>query len=160
MPPKPVLLALSCVVFALLLGRCQIDAQTMAPFPAGDMPTIDQLPTCLPAAPAGYVHDKCLLKINRQSPISPPPLLVPPNTTVVVEVFNTRGNENVLFNLSTTHTTPPDVLAAALKGAVTPLQSLVFTQKVAIFALDGGVDPLDAEETRISNRLKEVQPEI
>jgi hypothetical protein len=146
-------------VFLLLLAPLCL-AQSGRPVPNGDLATVEKLPLCVSAAPSGYDHHRCLIKINREAPISPPPFLVPKGTTVYVEVVNTRPNEAVLFVPATTHTTPPDLLAAALKGAISPLQSLVFTQNVKFLAVDGGADPLDEKEKEMSRRLEKVQTDV
>jgi hypothetical protein len=89
------------------------------------------LPLCVPFAQSGYPDKKCLVRINRQGAVSPPPLLVPGGTEVFIQIENTRWNESAVFTLATTQTTAPDVLAAALKNAVPGLQTLVISQNVS-----------------------------
>jgi hypothetical protein len=135
-------------------------AQTMKA--VADLEILDNVPDCVPSAPSGYADHKCLITIDRQSPVSPPPVLVPPNTDVFVKVINTRWNEVVLFALATTHTTPPDVAGAAVKNLISPLQSLVFSQTVHLL-YEGGEQPQDAvdrEQETVKDTLVSLQKEI
>jgi RNA 3'-terminal phosphate cyclase len=97
-------------------------AQTMKA--VTDPKTLDNVPDCVPGAPAGYPARQCLVTIDRQAPVTPPALLVSPGTHVFVRVTNTRPNELVLFAVGTTRVPPPDVAGAAVKSLITPLQSL------------------------------------
>jgi hypothetical protein len=110
---------------------------------------LDPLPDCIANAPAGYRHDKrpangqkpvqhatkqypqgaCVYTIDRANPIAPPAFLAPGNSTILLRVVDTRGNETVQVTQTTSHTATPDVGAAVLKGAVSPLQTLVLAQR-------------------------------
>lgn len=154
--------AIPSLALSLLFGSVASRAQTIKPVAPADIPALDALPSCVPIAQLGYIDRKCLVTIDRQSPISPPPLLVPPSTSVFVKVINTRWNEAVLFSLSTTHTTPPDIAGAALKGLISPLQSLVLTQKL-VQAIEGPArihDQIDDEQDKVLEALNSVQKDI
>jgi hypothetical protein len=148
------------IFLTLLLHSLSCYSQTGKPVTDTDIDRVEKLPLCVTAAPSGYIAHECLIKVDREAPVSPPPFLVPKTTTVYVEVTNTRANETVLFVPATTHTTPPDLLAAAVKGAVSPLQSLVFTFNSKYLAIDGGQDPLDEKEKGIAASLETVQVEV
>ena len=145
-----------------LLTVVAANAQVMLQVAPSELPTLNDMPACVPVAQSGYRGGECVLKIDRQNPTSPPALIVPPNTTVYVEIVNTRWNETVLFSVATTHTTPPDIAAAALKGAISPLQSLVLAQKTVVGYEAALVKPatIADEQKAIADTLTDIQKDI
>jgi len=146
--------------FILLLAGAAGRAQTKKPVPmkaVADPDSLANLPECVPSAPSGYPGRQCVVTIYRDAPVSPPALLVPPGTDVFVKVLNTRKNEAVLFTVATTRTTPPDVAGAAVKNLISPLQTLVFTQRTQ--ALDGG-DKIVTEQSAVADTLNSIQDQI
>ena len=121
-----------CVLGALLIAfftfspQQALHAQVGVPVLDADLDKVEKYSPCVPIAQSGYKDKECLIQIYRDAPITPPALTVPVGTTVVIELLNTRWNENVTFTLTTTHTTTQDVAAAAVKNAIPGIQTIVF----------------------------------
>ncbi len=156
---RPVILVASILVSIGVAAH----AQTMKAVPDDKFDGLEKLPSCVPSAPAGYPARQCLVTIDREAPVTPPALLVSPGTHVFVRVTNTRPNEAVLFAVGTTRVPPPDVAGAAIKNLITPLQSLLFTQRT-YQALDGGVphpgDKIHEDQVAVMDRLSKVQESV
>jgi hypothetical protein len=129
--------AILAIALAPLVSAQDKTPKTLPPLSVAAVPatpaeiaTFPDLPLCVPVAQSGYPNKKCLVRINRQGAVSPPPLIVPGGTEIFIQIENTRWNESAVFALATTQTTAPDVLAAALKNAVPGLQTLAISQSV------------------------------
>jgi hypothetical protein len=131
-----------------------------------EVATFPDMPLCVPVAQSGYPGNKCLVRINRQGAVSPPPLIVPGGTEIFIQIENTRWNESAVFALVTTQTTAPDVLAAALKNAVPGLQTLVISQSVvgakaqAAFGDESAQTPEQKRLLKFLNAIDEDQKQI
>ena len=163
----------TALLFCLLLYLCQSAAAQESAKRNGDAAEhgqIDWVPvatlspdisSCRSNSPVGYTHHKCLVVIDRDDSVSPPTLLLPGGTTVIIKLINSHWNENVQFNSVTVKTAPEDLLADLLKSLVTPLQSLVVQQKA--YKLGGKpqpVSPLAKEQSNIRNELESVRSAI
>src|SRR5260221_694300 len=128
-------------------------------------PATKDVPGCISNAQSGYKEKKCVVYINRLAPVSPPTLVVPKDTTVYVVLYNTHWNEAVTFTSAAAKTTTPDVAAAALKNAATPLQSLVTTvvktpKPGAAFALEYVPSDISKQQSDLADRLNILQSRI
>lgn len=141
----------------------QAPAQKMQAVPDDKLDSLDKLPVCIPSAPSGYASRQCVVTIDRESAVTPPAFLVSPETHVFIKVTNTRPNEVVLFAVGTTRIPPPDIAGAAVKNLITPLQSLLFTQR-NFQAMDGGGshpgDKIQEAQVEVMDRLNTVQGEV
>lgn len=124
------------------------------------------LPKCTAYSSAGFRGKKCLVKVDRDNPSSPPTLLLPGGTTVEIEVTHPRWNESVSFTAATTETTPPDIALAALKNLLPSLQSIVVSKTTTGFTVKVSkpVVPTNkavaAQVTMISREQKIIQQRL
>jgi hypothetical protein len=87
-------------------------------------------PSCPPSAPDGYFKKTaCTVTIDRNNPASPRTIVVRAGTTVTIHLINARANEAITITPTTTGVAPVDVATTFLKSAITPLSSLVVSQK-------------------------------
>jgi hypothetical protein len=118
------------------------DTSTMAPATASD---VTDLASCVPNASAGYPHgkshqSKCVIKIDRNDPVTPPTYTVPTGTEVYIELLNTRPNENVTFALASTKVAPHDIPSSALQNLIPGLQVITATHAIAPKAVQADRD--------------------
>jgi hypothetical protein len=111
------------------------DPPTMAPATEAE---VKDLKPCVPKASAGYPHHrsdegKCVIKINRNDPVTPPTYTVATGTQVYIELYNARPNENVTFALASAKVAAPDVASAALQNLIPGLQTITVTHQITNF---------------------------
>lgn len=123
-----------------------------------DIPAAEKLPPCVSYGAAGYKPKKCLIRLDRQAPVTPASYILQRDTTVVVEVFHARPNEQLAFVIANTKSNPPDPFAGAVKSFSGPLGSLVLFQNVgrAIVARD----ETDKTQDQLAQKLNDVQTDI
>lgn len=140
------------------------------------------LQTCVPEAPAGYHHKACLVVIDRDSPVSPPTVLIPGGTAVYVKLDNPRWDESVTFNAAVSESAFPKYLSDALASLNPTLSSLQFSyhaanneinKKSAILGIQRSKtllpsdqewekmrDQIDSEETAIAGTIKTIHSAV
>jgi hypothetical protein len=131
--------------FILMLPNCELIAQTpvMLPLDANDLAALPTMPICMASAQAGYKRpykspSKCLISIQRSSPITPTAFAVPSGTVVYVALLGTRQNENVAFTVSAAKVTTPDTGAAVIKNIIPGLQTITATEPIKPQAVHSG----------------------
>ena len=147
------------ISLVLLLALAKpVVAQTLTVVEAKDIPAAEKLPPCVSYGAAGYKPKKCLIRLDRQAPVTPPSYLLQRDTTVVVEVFDARPNEQLAFVIANTKNNPPDPFAGAVKSFSGPLGSLVLFQSVgrAILARD----ETDTAQDQLAQELNEIQTDV
>jgi hypothetical protein len=135
-----------------------VGAQTLKVVEAKDIPAAEKLPPCVSYGAAGYKPKKCSIRLDRQAPVTPASYILQRDTTVVVEVFHARPNEQLAFVIANTKSNPPDPFAGAVKAFGGPLGSLVLFQSVgrAIAARD----ETDKAQDQLAQELNGIQTDV
>ena len=165
-PFSRLVLSLFIVFVCTTLLRAQ-DVPSLGSAALSELPPSTKMPGCISNAQSGYAGKSCIIYINRLAPVSPPPSVIPKNTTVYAVLYNTRWNEAVTFTSAISKTTTPDIAAATLKNAATPLQSVV-TSIIRNPPPPGIVQPKDVQpgsdlsqrQSLLRNELNKVQAQI
>lgn len=116
--------AFEVVAISLVLAGAAV-AQTKADCAN---PTFDEAakvytPECSPYAIAGYSGGRCFITIDRNAPVSPQTIIVPPGTQLCVALINPRRTESIQFVPSFANVPAQDV-AGTFVQSLSPLQSL------------------------------------
>jgi hypothetical protein len=133
-------------------------AQTLTVVEAKDIPAAEKLPPCVSYGAAGYKPKKCLIRLDRQAPVTPASYILQRGTTVVVEVFHARPNEQLAFVIANTKNNPPDPFAGAVKSFSGPLGSLVLFQTVG--RPIAAHDETDNAQDQLAQELNDIQTEV
>lgn len=133
-------------------------AQTLEAVDITAVAAAEKLPSCVSYGAAGYKPKQCIIRIDRQVPVTPPSFLLQASTTVFVEVFHARPNEQLGFVIANTKNNPPDPFAGAVKSISGPLGSLVLFQTVG--RANAVRDERDRAQDQLAQELNEIQTDI
>jgi hypothetical protein len=131
----------------------------------------DVLQSCSINAPGGYKGNACSVTFNRDLPISPASLSLPPSTTVYIVLANPHPDETIAFNDVTVQQAPEDLAADTLKNLVSPLSNIQFqnlnvfedamigrqnktTKKPVFRKPNSAKDTVPIEQAKVEDRLK------